>query len=71
MKRLPESLLDAGKENPTGGAGGSGRDDFCPVAVRMGEQEDCFEEEEEKDPSAMKEESPGSGLPCWSKSSSN
>lgn len=26
MKRLHESLLDAGKENPTGGAGGSGRE---------------------------------------------
>lgn len=59
MKSLPESLLDAGKENPTGGAGGSGRGDLCPVAIRMGEQ-DCFEEE----PSAMKEENHGSGLPC-------
>lgn len=61
MKRLHESLLDAGKENPTGGAGGSGRGNFCHMAIRMGEQEDCFEDDD--DPSAVKEESPESGPP--------
>lgn len=45
MKRLPGSLPAAGEGNL---AGGSGRYNFCPVAVRKGERGDWVEQKRTK-----------------------
>lgn len=48
MERLLGSLPAAGKETLTGGAGGSGRYNFSPVAIRKGEREDREEQKRTK-----------------------